>query len=226
MTLAVKICGVSEPEDVAAAAAAGADFIGFVFFPPSPRHLSLDAAKAAAAAAPAALNKVALVVDAGDDEIAANLAAVGATWIQLHGSESPDRVAAIRERFGVKTLKAIGVSGPQDIARARAYRGRADALLFDAKPQAGAARPGGLGAAFNWDLLAAAPAEPRWLLSGGLTADTVSEAVARANLSPGFWGVDVSSGVETAPGRKDAKLIRSFVAAARRGALDMTAVDA
>ncbi|MEL7027792.1 MAG: phosphoribosylanthranilate isomerase [Pseudomonadota bacterium] len=226
MSFEVKICGVARAEDIAAAARAGAAQVGFVFFARSPRNLSPDRAAALAEATPARLAKVALFVDASDGEIDEAVNACAPDWLQFHGRETPARVAAAKARWGRPILKALGVRDRADVAGARAYAGAAARVLYDAKPPEGAERPGGLGAAFDWSALTAAAADIPWMLSGGLTPANVGEAVARANILGGFCGVDVSSGVESAPGRKDARLIEAFVEAARSGAQDFSSVDA
>lgn len=206
----VKICGLTDPADVAAAVAAGAAYLGFVFFPRSPRHLDPTRAAALAAGVPPGLCKVALTVDATDAELDAILAALPADMLQLHGSESPARVAAIKARFGLPVMKAIGVADPGDMAAIDAYSEVADQLLIDAKP-AKDALPGGNGLAFDWQLLSARKYWRRpWMLAGGLTPANVAEAIART----GARQVDVSSGVESTPGRKDDRLIRAFLDAA------------
>jgi phosphoribosylanthranilate isomerase len=206
----VKICGLTDPADVAAAVAAGAAYLGFVFFPRSPRHLDPSRAAALAAGVPPGLCKVALTVDATDAGLDAILAALPADMLQLHGTESPARVTAIKARYGLPVMKAIGVAGPEDMAAIDAYSEVADQLLIDAKPAKGAL-PGGNGLAFDWQLLSARKYWRRpWMLAGGLTPDNVAEAIART----GARQVDVSSGVESAPGRKDAGLIRAFLDAA------------
>ena len=206
----VKICGLTDPADVAAAVVAGAAYLGFVFFPRSPRHLDPTRAAALAAGVPPGLCKVALTVDATDAELDAILAALPADMLQLHGSESPARVAAIKARFGLPVMKAIGVADPGDMAAIDAYSEVADQLLIDAKP-AKDALPGGNGLAFDWQLLSARKYWRRpWMLAGGLTPANVAEAIART----GARQVDVSSGVESTPGRKDDRLIRAFLDAA------------
>lgn len=207
----VKICGLSEPATLDVALDAGADMVGFVFFPKSPRHISLEAARALAARVDGRARKVALVVDADDSEIAAIVAALSPDLLQLHGRETPARAAAIASRFGLPLIKALGVATRDDLEKADAFAPLVDYLLLDAKPPPGASRPGGLGATFDWAILSGwRPGRP-WLLSGGLAPDNVAEALARTNAP----GVDVSSGVESAPGVKDAGRIRAFVAAAR-----------
>jgi phosphoribosylanthranilate isomerase len=209
----VKICGLSTAESVAAAVEAGAAYIGFVFFARSPRHVSVELARDLAAAVPPGIAKVALVVDAGEallDEIAAR---VPVDMLQLHGHERPGRVAEIRARYGLPVMKAVGVSGPDDLAALDTYGAVADQLLIDAKPPRDATRPGGLGAPFDWTLLSGLHIQRPWMLAGGLTPENVALAVKLT----GARQVDVSSGVESAPGVKDPDAIRAFIAAARSG---------
>lgn len=205
----VKICGVRDAAAIAAAHDAGAAYVGFVFFPKSPRHLDWDAAAALAAGAPAGLCKVALVVDP-DDAMLDRLAALPLDMIQLHGAETPARVVEVRARLGLPVMKAVGVSGPEDLAAVAAFEAVADQILCDAKAPAGADLPGGRGEAFDWTVLKGRRWARPWMLAGGLTADNAAQA-ARAS---GAAQLDVSSGVESAPGVKDAGLIRAFVAAA------------
>ncbi len=206
----VKICGLRSPADVSAAATAGAAYAGFVFFPKSPRHLTLDQARAAAWAAPPRLAKVALVVDADDTLLDAIVAGVPIDMLQLHGRETPSRVSAIRARYGLPVMKAVGIAGSEDLAGLAAMFVAADQILIDAKPPTGADLPGGNGATFDWTLLAGRRWPKPWMLAGGLTPDNVAEAVRVTDARQ----VDVSSGVESAPGVKDHALIRAFVAAA------------
>jgi phosphoribosylanthranilate isomerase len=215
MHLTVKICGLSREESVAAALDAGADMIGFVFFPPSPRFLSPERAGRIAARAHGRAEIVALSVDMDDSGIEAIVAALDPDWLQLHGNESPERVAAVKDRFGRNVIKAIGVREAADLTAAKDYVDIADRLLLDAKPPKGAVLPGGNGAAFDWRLLENFDPGVSWMLSGGLDAGNVREALA-ITAAP---GVDVSSGVETAPGVKSPDLIRAFIAAARRAAI-------
>jgi phosphoribosylanthranilate isomerase len=211
MDIRVKICGLKRPEDVTAAAEAGAAYGGFVFFPKSPRHVTPEVARELAVEAPVGLAKVALLVDADDDLIDAVTGTVPLDMLQLHGRETPERVAAVRTRTGLPVMKAIGVAGPEDLAAIDVYSQVADQLLIDAKPPKGADLPGGNGLSFDWRLLAGRKYWTRpWMLAGGLTADNVAEAVRLT----GARQVDVSSGVERAPGDKDPELIRAFVAAA------------
>ncbi|WP_137390910.1 phosphoribosylanthranilate isomerase [Rhodoligotrophos defluvii] len=212
MSVRVKICGISEPATLQAALEAGADMVGFVFYARSPRNVTIAQAASLAALVGRRARKVVLTVDADDAAIAAIGAAVSPDFIQAHGAESPERVAEIAERFGVPVIKAVRVSGADAAAEARSYRGAAEMVLFDAAPpRTAAALPGGNGIAFDWSLLAAAKPEGPFVLSGGLDADNVGEAI-RLTGAP---IVDVSSGVETAPGRKDAALIRNFIEAAK-----------
>jgi phosphoribosylanthranilate isomerase len=211
MTALVKICGLSTPTALDAALAAGADMVGFVFFPKSPRNLDLEAARALGLRARGRARIVALTVDADDNLLQGVIEALDPDVLQLHGKESPDRVARIGARFGKLTMKAVGVAAPDDLGVAAAYEDAADFLLIDAKPPKDAVRPGGNGLPFDWRLARDfAPKRP-WLLSGGLGPDNIAEAI-RAT---GARGVDVSSGVERAPGVKDEAKIAAFVAAAR-----------
>jgi phosphoribosylanthranilate isomerase len=211
MSLIVKICGLSTEETLDAALAAGADMVGFNFFPKSPRFVSTADAAALAKRARDRAEVVALVVDMDDAAIGDVVEALQPDWLQMHGRESVERAAAIRTRFGIRTMKAVGVAGPDDLALARSYAGVAERLLLDAKPPKDATRPGGNARTFDWSLAVGfAPGVP-YLLSGGLTPMNVAEAISVT----GAPGVDVSSGVETAPGKKDPALIRAFVANAR-----------
>lgn len=205
----VKICGLRTPADVAAVAHAGAAYAGFVFFAKSPRNLTLSGARLAALSAPVGLARVALTVDADDTTLDAIVEAVPLDMLQLHGAESPDRVAEVRSRYGLPVMKALGVADEGDLPAILEYSTVADQLLIDAKPPRGAALPGGNGLAFDWRLLAGRRWLRPWMLAGGLTAGNVAEAVRLT----GARQVDVSSGVESAPGVKDAARIASFVAA-------------
>jgi phosphoribosylanthranilate isomerase len=212
MATSVKICGLSTAETLAAALEAGADMVGFVFFAASPRHVTPQAARALAARARLRAEIVALTVDADDAALAEIVRAVEPDYLQLHGRESPERVVEIQRRFGVSAIKALGVSDAADFALADAYAA-ADALLIDAKPPRGAKLPGGNGVPFDWRLARDFHPRKPWLLSGGLDAGNVAAAI-RASLAR---SVDVSSGVESAPGVKDPEKIRAFVDAARTG---------
>jgi phosphoribosylanthranilate isomerase len=210
MDIAIKFCGLTRPQDVAAAAKAGARYVGFVFFPKSPRHVTLDQARALALAVPPGVAKVALSVDADDAALGALLDRVPIDILQLHGHESPARVAEVRARFGLPVMKALGLAEAGDLAQIDDYAGVADQLLIDAKPPRGADLPGGNGLAFDWRLLAGRRYWRKpWMLAGGLTAGNVAEAVRLT----GARQVDVSSGVEGAPGVKDAGLMAQFAAA-------------
>lgn len=206
----VKICGLRTVADVAAVAAAGAAYAGFVFFPKSPRNLTVEAARVLALAAPEGLAKVALVVDAEDAVLDAIVEGVPLDMLQLHGHESPDRVAAVRARYGLPVMKAVGVADEGDLAALFDYATVADQILVDAKPPKGADLPGGNGLSFDWRLVAQRRWLRPWMLAGGLTAENVAEAMRLTNARQ----VDVSSGVERAPGVKDAAKIAAFVRAA------------
>jgi phosphoribosylanthranilate isomerase len=208
----VKICGLRSSADVAAAASAGASYVGFVFFPKSPRNVSFREAAALAVDVPMGVAKVALVVNADDAFLDGLTAVVPLDMLQLHGSESPARVADVKARYGLPVMKAVGIADASDLAQIDAYAAVADQLLIDAKPPKNADLPGGNGLAFDWTLLAGRKYwMVPWMLAGGLTADNVAEAVRRT----GATQVDVSSGVEGLVGVKDAGLISAFVAAAQ-----------
>jgi phosphoribosylanthranilate isomerase len=212
MTPTVKICGLSTALTLDAALEAGADMVGFVFFSKSPRHIDWATARALGRHAEGRAKIVALSVDSDDDTLKRIVDALSPDLLQLHGSETPARVKEISERFGRSTMKAIGVATRADLAAAKAYEGVADILLIDAKPPKDAVLPGGNGRPFDWSLTRDFHAPVPWLLSGGLGPDNVEAAIALS----GARGVDVSSGVESAPGVKDPAKIRAFVAAARR----------
>ena len=207
----VKICGLRTAEDVSAAVAAGARYLGFVFFAKSPRHLEIAKARDLAIEVAPGVAKVALVVNATDAELDAICAAVPLDMLQLHGSESPARVAEIRARYGLPVMKAVGVAEAGDLPKIVEYEAVADQILLDAKAPKGAALPGGNGLAFDWQLIADRQWAKPWMLAGGLTPDNVAEAIRLT----GARQVDVSSGVESAPGVKDGDRIRAFLAAAR-----------
>lgn len=206
---AIKICGLTRPADIAAAAAAGAGYFGLVFFPRSPRAVTPGSAAALAALVPEGAARVGLFVDPDDALLDATLAAVPLDILQLHGAESPARVREIRDRTGLPVMKAVGVATPADLDALWDYGLAADLLLVDAKPAPGAALPGGNGLAFDWRLLAGRRLLKPWFLAGGLNPGNVAEAV-RLTGAP---AVDVSSGVERAPGDKDPDLIAAFCAA-------------
>ena len=208
----VKICGLTDAASVAAAVDAGAAYVGFVFFPKSPRHLAIGAAGALALDVPPGVAKVVLTVDADDATLDAITAAVPVDMLQLHGAEDPARVAAVRARYGLPVMKAVGVAEEADLARIDDYAQVADQLLIDAKPPRDADLPGGNGLAFDWRLIAGRRWPVPWMLAGGLTPDNVGAAIRLT----GARQVDVSSGVEAAPGVKDADRITAFCAAARR----------
>lgn len=207
----VKICGLRRLDDVAAVVASGAAYAGFVFFAQSPRHLTVAAARPLLLAVPEGLAKVALTVDADDAALDAIVTALPLDMLQLHGHESPERVAQVRARYGLPVMKAVGVADAGDLAAVFEYSLVADQLLIDAKPAQGAALPGGNGVAFDWRLLAGRRWLRPWMLAGGLTPGNVAEAIRLT----GAEQVDVSSGVESAPGVKDVGLIAGFVNATR-----------
>lgn len=210
--VSVKICGLNDAAHVKAAADAGAAYCGFVFFPKSPRNVSLDRARALALDTPIGLAKVALVVNADNAFLDELTAQVPLDMLQLHGSESPERVTEVKTRYGLPVMKAVGVADKKDLVEIDRYAGVADQLLIDAKPPKDAALPGGNGLAFDWRLLADRKYWTKpWMLAGGLTPHNVFEAV-RAT---GARQLDVSSGVETAPGVKDTALIQAFLKNAR-----------
>ena len=206
----VKICGLTQPDHVSDAVAAGADYLGFNFFPKSPRYVSHATAATLMAAVPERVANVALVVNASDEELEALIAAAGPDILQLHGSETPERVAEVKARFGLPVMKAIGIATESDLPQIDAYGAVADHLLLDAKPPKGADRPGGNAVSFDWSLLAGKDIPVPWLLAGGLVPGNVAEAIQHT----GARQVDVSSGVESAPGMKDPDLVRAFIDAA------------
>jgi phosphoribosylanthranilate isomerase len=214
MSLIVKICGLSTPEALDVALDAGADMVGFVFFAPSPRHVAFDTARALGQRVRGRAQKVALSVDADDAMLDAVVDALRPDLLQLHGKETPARLAALRQRFGLPVMKAIAVATKGDLAAVATYKSSADRLLFDARAPREATRPGGLGKAFDWRLLENLDPGLPFMLSGGLDPDNVGDAL-RITRAP---GVDVSSGVERAPGEKDPDKIRAFIRAARQAA--------
>ena len=211
MSLLVKICGLSTPEALEAALEAGADMVGLVFFPPSPRHLGLERARALGRQAKRRAAKVALTVDADDATLANIVDALQPDLLQLHGKETIARLRDIKQKFGLPLIKALAVETPADLAILPGYAAVADQILFDARPPRDATRPGGLGAVFNWHVLDHLDLRVPFMVSGGLNAGNVAQAVQVT----GAGGVDVSSGVERSPGVKDPDLIRGFIAAAR-----------
>src|SRR6202795_4748875 len=211
MSLIVKICGLSTRETLDVALDAGADMVGFVFFPPSPRHLSLETARDLGGRGKRRAVKVALTVDADDATLGNIVEALQPDILQLHGKETVARLRDIKQKFGLELMKAIAVESAADLASLPGYAAVADRILFDARPPQGATRPGGLGAAFDWQVMENLELKLPFLVSGGLNAGNVAQAlrVTRAG------GVDVSSGVERAPGMKDPEMIRAFIRAAR-----------
>ncbi|KQI72147.1 N-(5'-phosphoribosyl)anthranilate isomerase [Loktanella sp. 5RATIMAR09] len=207
----VKICGLRDAAAVQAAVDAGAAYVGLVFFPKSPRNVTIEEAATLALTVPPGVAKVALVVDADDALLDAITTNVPIDILQLHGHETPERVAEIRARYGLPVMKAVGVADESDLAALDSYARVADQILVDAKPPKDADLPGGNGLSFDWRLIAGRRWPVPWMLAGGLTPQTVGEAIALT----GAAQVDVSSGVESAPGVKDAALIAAFCAAAQ-----------
>jgi len=207
----VKICGISEPVALNAAIAAGARYVGFVFFEKSPRHVSIETARDLALLVPAGVAKVALTVNADNAYLDAITAQVPLDMLQLHGHETPERMAELRARYGLPLMKAVGIADAGDLAALDVYGRVADQLLVDTKAPKGANLPGGNGQSFDWGLIAGRRWPVPWMLAGGLTIENVAEA---ARLT-GATQVDISSGVESAPGVKDPKLIAAFIAAAQ-----------
>jgi phosphoribosylanthranilate isomerase len=216
MSLIVKICGLSTRETLDVALDAGADMVGFVFFPPSPRHLSLETARDLGGRVKRRAVKVALTVDADDATLGNIVEALQPDILQLHGEETVARLRDIKRAFGLQVMKAIAVETAADLASLPGYAAVADRILFDAHAPKGATRPGGLGAVFDWHVLEKLDLKLPFMVSGGLTAENVAEAVRVTRAG----GVDVSSGVEGAPGVKDPEMIRAFIRAAR--ATDLT----
>lgn len=211
MTLLVKICGLSTADTLDVALEAGADMVGFVFFPPSPRNISLDQARALGSRVQDRARKVANIVDADDAMLGRIVEALQPNLLQLHGHETPERVATVKQRFGLPVMKALAIETQADLVAIRSYAGVADRLLFDARPPRDATRPGGLGRTFDWHLLEGLKVSVPFMLSGGLEPANVADAL-RITRAP---GLDVSSGVESAPGVKDVEKIRAFIRAAR-----------
>jgi phosphoribosylanthranilate isomerase len=221
MPLAIKICGLKTPEALDVALESGADMTGFVFFPPSPRNLGLEAARALGGRVNGRAGKVALTVDANDETLFGIIEALKPDMLQLHGNETPERVVAVRTRFGLPVMKALPIAQRSDLSPIRLYANVADRILFDARAPQDATRPGGLGRTFDWTLLKDIDRKINFMLSGGLDADNVAQALAITRAP----GVDVSSGVESEPGVKDPDKIRAFIAAARaaeKAALPLT----
>ncbi len=211
MALFTKICGLSEPVGLQTALDNGADMVGFVFFPASPRNVGSDAAAQLLQQVPSGVDRVGVFVDPENDYLDTVLGKARMDLLQLHGDETPERCRAIAIYFGLPLIKAIKVSSPADIEKARDYEDIVDWLMFDASPPKDATRPGGHGLSFDWSMLRGLSFKRPWLLSGGLHAGNLADAVKRS----GANAVDVSSGVESAPGRKDPEKIRAFLAAAR-----------
>jgi len=211
MPIDVKICGIKTPEALDAAVEGGAKMLGFVFFEKSPRNVTLDVARDLLARVPDDVTKVALMVNPSDAEVQSIAGQLPFDLLQLHGSESVERVAQLKAITGRPAMKAVGVEGPDDIARAHAYEDVCERILLDAKPPKDAALPGGNALSFDWTLIAGEKWLKPWLLAGGLNADNLAEAVKTSGAS----FVDVSSGVEEAPGRKSVEKIRAFLALAQ-----------
>ena len=209
--VSVKICGLATVDDVRACADAGANYMGLVFFEKSPRNITIPAARDLALAAPMGLAKVALVVNPSDAELDAITATVPLDMLQLHGRETPERVAEVKARYGLPVMKAVGIADGDDLPKLESYFGVADQILVDAKPPKGGELPGGNGLSFDWRLIAGRRWPCPWMLAGGLTPENVAEAVTMT----GAKQVDVSSGVEDAPGQKNAELIQKFVQSSR-----------
>jgi len=211
MSVLVKICGLKTPEALDAALAAGADMVGFVFFPPSPRHLGFEQARTLGERVQGRARKVALSVDAHDADLGQFIDALKPDMLQLHGTETPERVSTVRSRFGLPVMKAIPIEQRSDLSPIHLYANVADWILFDARAPREATRPGGLGKTFDWALLEKIDLKVPFMLSGGLDANNVAEAIRVTRPQ----AVDVSSGVERAPGEKDSDKIREFIRAAR-----------
>ena len=207
----VKICGPTDPADIPAAIVAGASYLGFNFFPKSPRYLDLEAAAFMATSVPVGVGKVGLTVDADDATLDLLTTTVPLDFLQLHGKESPARVSEVKARYRLPVIKVVGISGPEDVTQIDFYGKVADQILVDAKPPKGADRPGGNAVAFDWKLIAGRRWPVPWMLAGGLNPDNVAEAIRLT----GARQVDVASGVESAPGVKDADLMRAFIENAR-----------
>jgi phosphoribosylanthranilate isomerase len=211
MSVLIKICGLKTPAALDAALDAGADLVGFVFFPPSPRHIGFEAARTLGERVKGRARKVAVSVDANDELLKSCIAALKPDLLQLHGREPPERVAVIRSRFGLPVMKALPITERADLSSVHLHAKVADLLMFDARAPREATRPGGLGKAFDWRLLENLALPVPFVLSGGLDAGNVAEALRITRPD----GLDVSSGVEQAPGEKDVEKIRAFIRAAR-----------
>ncbi|MEZ5813943.1 MAG: phosphoribosylanthranilate isomerase [Alphaproteobacteria bacterium] len=208
---AIKICGLSEPETLKAAIDAGACYVGFVFYPPSPRYIEIDTAKELARQIPTGIRAVGLFVDPTNEQLEQTLGIVPLDMIQLHGKESPQRVSEIKTRYNLDIMKAINIREKSDLNIIPQYEAAADWLLFDSRPEQ-AALPGGTGQSFDWSLLQGKTFSRPWMLSGGLTPENVSDALAQLNPT----ALDVSSGVESAPGLKDPEKIKKFICKAQK----------
>ena len=219
MSLDIKICGLKTAEALDAALAGGASHVGFIFFARSPRYVTPTEAGALRAAARGGAKAVAVTVDADDSFLDAIVAAMNPDLLQLHGKETPERVAAVKARYRLPVMKALAVSEAADLAAAKAYVSKADRLLLDARPPAGSVLPGGNGIPFDWSILAALDRDVDYMLSGGLSAANVGDALRLANPP----GIDVSSGVESAPGVKDTALIDAFFRAVRQAQKSLAA---
>jgi phosphoribosylanthranilate isomerase len=211
MPLTIKICGLMTPEALDVALESGADLVGFVFFPPSPRNIGWEVARTLGPRVRGRAGKVALTVNATDDKLRAIIEALAPDMLQLHGNETPERVGVVRSKFGLPVMKALPIADRGDLSPIRSYAQVADRILFDARPPQDATRPGGLGRPFDWTLLKGIKIGVPFMLSGGLDADNVAEAISITRAP----GVDVSSGVERSPGVKDPAKIRAFIRAAR-----------
>ena len=209
--VSVKICGLANVDDVRACADAGVNYMGLVFFEKSSRNITIPAARELALAAPLGLAKVALVVNPSDAELDAITGTVPLDMLQLHGRETPERVTEVKARYGLPVMKAVGIADGDDLPKLESYFGVADQILVDAKPPKGGELPGGNGLSFDWRLIAGRRWPCPWMLAGGLTPENVAEAVKMT----GAKQVDVSSGVEDAPGQKNAELIQKFVQSSR-----------
>jgi phosphoribosylanthranilate isomerase len=219
MALDIKICGLKTPEAVAAALSNGASHIGFIFFPKSPRYVTAGVAGQLLKAVTVRAKAVAVTVDAGDDTLDAIVAAMQPDMLQLHGSESAERVAAVKNRYGLPVMKALSIREASDLDPIRSFRSIADRFLLDAKPPIGSELPGGNGVPFDWRLLTGLDAKVDYMLSGGLNAANIGDALSLANPP----GIDISSGVESGPGVKDVALIENFFRAVRAARGDRAA---
>ncbi len=209
-SLEIKICGIGESHALDAVINGGADHFGLIFFEKSPRNVSLDKARSLKAHAAGRISAVAVTVDASDERLDAIVDAARPEMLQLHGSESPQRAAQVRKRYGLPVMKALAIREAADLDRISGYLGIADRFLFDAKPPEGSQIPGGNGVAFDWEIMDHLPENVPYMLSGGLDAGNLREAIAKS----GATAIDVSSGVESAPGKKDVEMIRHFLIAA------------